>query len=124
MANIFLCIMFACMFAQYFYINLNVQVLNNTVENMPLEVVSTCVDLRNETPFIDPEILEEQVNEYYDYYLPNLDHHASFSYYNIGGEILIENLIEPTRVDITLTSNFSMFYSYSKTMYYEITEGI
>ncbi|MCD8194810.1 MAG: hypothetical protein LUD22_00670 [Coprobacillus sp.] len=123
MANMFLCIMFACMFAQYFYINLNVQILNNAVENLPVALVSSCVDLRFDYPFFDQTKLEECVGEYYDYSL-KVVHEVSYSYYTRTGEIDLPDENMAMGVDITLTSSFSTFYTYSKTMFYEIVEGL
>ncbi len=123
MANIFLCIMFACMFAQYFYINLNVQILNNTVENLPVALVESCVDLRFEYPIIDSDKLEERVGIYYDNSL-KVAHEVTYSYYTRTGEIDIPDQNMAMGVDITLTSKFSTLYTYSKTMFYEIVEGL
>ncbi len=128
MTNIFICIMFAAMFAQYFYINMTVQTLNYVVENLPMSYIEENIYLDNSTPYFNQEGLEDQVYSYYESMLSSslYDHtDLKFTYYS-GGDIRIVDPDEKDgiRVEITLNNDFSSLYKYSKTMYYEIVEGL
>lgn len=124
MTNIFLCIMFACMFAQYFYINFNVQILDSAVDNFPIALIEAWVDLTGNRPYYMEEQLEEAIDDYYSGKLTE-----RFNYKVVCNFYTNDASIEYcdgdcTGVEITLTSEFSVFYTYSRTMHYDLVEGL
>lgn len=123
MTNVFLAIMFACMFVQYFYINFNVQILNSAADNLPLALIEEYVNLMGDSPVFIKDQLDKAIVDYFDKALPNISHKAWCEFYAIDGDISLPEG-DFNGVNVYLSSDFSMMYSYQKCMYYEIIGGM
>lgn len=123
MINIFLSLLFGVCSFQFFFIGIRTSAVNKILVSMPKGIFeSSCyvLDTKN-PPYFIKDNLERNVLDYVDSCLPNYTkwYRLKFYYYNIESKEIC--LDEKCRgVEITLRAFISSFYTYKRTMFYEI----
>ncbi len=132
MLNLLIAILFAGMMGEYCVISVKVENYNYVVENIPLALVQQTVYLINDPPFFDFEKLEDNLGNYFKQSLTNngnQDYEVSYYYYDKDSDDQLypyavgTDGMHPNKVVVTLTAKVSVFYNYSKSMYYQIEGG-
>lgn len=125
MIVIFISLFIVVMSCNFFTISFQINGINRLVLATPIALFETSVvlfDLSNdESPYFDKQILEDNINSYFDFSLPRYsqDYDISVSYYNQEDHsICLSDKPEATEITIQATLDFS--FEYQKTMYYEI----
>lgn len=109
----------------FFMISYQINGINRLVYAVPLSLYETAInmfDIDEEIgPFFNKEILEDNINSYFDFHLPRYtdQYQISFYYYNPSDHSLDMD-DEAQAVEITINSNLVLAKHYQKTMFYEI----
>ena len=109
----------------FFMISYQINGINRLVYAVPLSLYETAInmfDINEEIgPFFSKEILEDNINSYFDFHLPRYtdQYQISFYYYNPSDHSLDMD-DEAQAVEITINSNLVLAKHYQKTMFYEI----
>lgn len=109
----------------FFMISHQINGINRLVMSAPLSLFETAINLfeidEDNGPTFDKYILEDNITSYFDYHMPTYtsDYELSFYYYDpIDHSLDMDD--EPVAVEILVTANLALSYTYNKTMYYEI----
>lgn len=109
----------------FFMISHQINGINRLVMSAPLSLFETAINLfeidEDNGPTFDKYILEDNITSYFDYHMPTYtsDYELSFYYYDpIDHSLDMDD--EPVAVEVLVTANLALSYTYNKTMYYEI----
>jgi len=109
----------------FFMISHQINGINRLVLSAPISLFETSINLFEidtyNGPTFDKEILEDNITSYFDYHMPRYtnDYDLSFYYYKPEDHSL-DMSDEPKAVEILITANLVLSYTYNKTMFYEI----
>ncbi len=105
----------------FFVLNFEIQGLNRTIIDTPMEMLYTAIIPDPNTPKFNTRSFELKVISYYNKelskYVDNYD--ASFYYYNLENHGYCDSRGCPA-VEITVTSSLSFNYQYRRVMFYEL----
>lgn len=108
-----------------FVISYQTNGINRLVLSAPLSLFETAIILYNIDdevgPIFDKEILEDNIDSYFDFHISRYtsDYDISYYYYVISdGSLDMSN--EPKAVEVLISAQLALSNSYEKTMYYEI----
>lgn len=126
MINIFLSILFATFSFQFFYIGVRTSAVNKSLVMLPKAIfeASTYVLATNEAPYFIKEKLENNIDIYFKTSLKKYvdDYRLYFFYYDIyDHQICMDEHCQG--LEVTLRARISSFYSYKRTIFYEIKEN-
>lgn len=109
----------------FFMLSYQINGINRLVLSMPLSFFETAIILYNIDeeigPIFDKEILQDNIDSYFDYHMPRYsdDYEVSYYYYLLDSYSL-DMSQEPKAVEVSITANLALNNVYSKTMFYEI----
>lgn len=109
----------------FFMISHQINGINRLVLSAPLSLFETAINLFEIDEDIGPtfykEILVDNITSYFDYHMPSYtnDYTISYYYYN-PSDYSLDMSDEPKAVEVLLNANLALYYTYSKTMFYEI----
>ncbi len=124
MLNLFIALLFASMMGEYYFISVRVETIDYALDSLSPALVSGGVYLYADPPYFDNDALTSALYSYLDMALPNYsreDYELTLDYYDAkSGDVCTDMC---SKVVVTFTTKVSAFYTYSKSMYYEITGG-
>lgn len=124
MILVFFSALLAMFSIQFFTLNFEIQGLNRTVINTPIELMFATIRVGDDQVSFDKVILERTLNSYYENQLPRYckSYQVDYYYYNpIDESMCLSD--KCNAVEISINCKLTMNYDYSRIMYYEIKDN-
>jgi len=120
MINAFYSLIVAVFMLQFFSFGISMSKIDKALINIPISIFQISIPLDKEEYYFDSNKLENDVNNYFKEALYPLikDYSCSFYYYDTKDYLFCTSEI-CDGVEITLEAPI-LFYTFKKTMYYEI----
>ena len=125
MIMMFIALLVAVLSFNVFMMSYQMNGINRLVLSMPITLVEASINFikidEMDGPYFDKNLLEENVNAYYDYHLPRYsnDYQIGFYYYNVEDHSF--DLDEKyNAVEVSIDAGLILMNRYQKTMHYEI----